>query len=288
MVHFLVNTKNARINNIRVVRLLHRKANEIKVNQRYSPQTQPLPILNTSLSPISNAVRLLAEDVEGVSYRNIVEHWIKGVTTEDVFLRFESLWRSFERMIFYGNRNNPVLGDRKKEFSALRTMRGNLINHSAMLTNSWNLANSYSFDDISILRWREFMNNEYTTTAGSRKDCENYRDFFVVPNDDMRLVELIKHTYINIKKKAVACGLDGNIQSIIAAKPIDIKNNHQLVAVLLCKYAYYHRNKIFHGEMLSKSQFLPPSHNADEHRVKFLNTLIENTVRDCIENFNLF
>lgn len=288
MVHFLINTKDARINCIKVIRVLQRKASEIKVDHHYKPNEQPLPIITTALTPISNAITLLGEDETSVWYRNVVEHWIKGVTTDDVFLRFESMWRSFERMIFYGNRNNPVVGDRKKEFAALRTMRTNLITHSALLTNSLNLANSYTIDDITIFRWREFMNNDFTTTSGYQKDCENYRDFFVNPNNDPRVVELIRRTYVNIQKKAIACGMDAELQAIIAGKTNVNKINHELVAVLLCKYAYFHRNKVFHGETISKSLFLPPSNDSDEPRVTFLNTLLENTVRDCLENFSLF
>lgn len=288
MVHFLTNTKDARINTIKVVRVLQRKANEIKENRQYKPKEQPLPIINSILPPISNAITLLGEDDSAVWYRIAAEHWIKGVTTADTFLRFESMWRSFERIIFYGNRNNPVVGDRKKEFPALCKMRENLINHSTSLTNSFNLADSYTIDDISIFRWREFMNNEYTTSKGYQKDCENYRDFFVRPNEDKRFVELIKRTYVNIQKKAVACGMDVDLRALIAAKPMAATKNHELVAVLLCKYAYFHRNKVFHGETMSNCIFLPPSQDADEARVRFLNTLLENTVRDCLENFGLF
>lgn len=288
MVHFLSNTTDARINGIKVVRVLQRKANEIKVDQHYKPNEQPLPIINSALPPISSAIRLLGEDENATWYRNVVEHWIKGVTTDDIFLRFESMWRSFERMTFYGNRNHPVLADRKKEMIALRKMRENLINHSARLTNSFNLADSYTVDDITIFRWREYMNNDFTTTSGYQKDCENYRDFFVNPNNDPRVVELIRRTYVNIQKKAVACGMDADLQAIIAGKTNVNKINHELVAVLLCRYAYFHRNKVFHGETISKSLFLPQSFNADEPRVLFLNTLLENTVRDCLENFSLF
>ena len=287
LVLFLSNMENARINNITIVRKYLRKPSQIVASRHYTKTKQPFPIFSFHQDPITSADKVLDETVESISYRNIVSHWIRGFTSEVCFQQFDSLWRAFERTAVYGNRNNPVVAERSQEKSSLRKMRTNLITHSHSLVNSSNLAGSYTYNDIKIFRWREFLHHEYSTSKGAQRDCENFRDQFVIPNNDGRLAELMQHIFPNIKKRAQIVGMDVALWNLINGKNLGDRSNHELVAVLLCKYAYYYRCTIFHGESLAQPVILPPPLNIDEDRVIFLNRLLEATVRDWLENFHL-
>ena len=287
LVLFLSNMENARINNISIVRKYARKPSQVVAARHYTKTKQPFPIFTFHQDSITSADKVLDETDESLSYRNIVSHWIRGITSEGCFQRFDSLWRAFERTAVYGNRNNPVVAERTQEKSSLRAMRSNLIANSLSLVNSRNLAGSYTYDDIKIFRWREFLHHEYSTSKGAQRDCENFRDQFVNPNDDGRLAELMQHIFPNIQKRAQSAGMDAALLALINGKNLGERRNHELVAVLLCKYAYYYRCKIFHGESLAQPVILPPPVNIDEDRVIFLNRLLEATVRDWLENFNL-
>lgn len=287
LVLFLSNMENARVNNITIVRKYLRKPSQIVASRHYTKSKQPFPIFTFHHDSTTSAEKALYETAESISYRNIVSHWIRGFTSEGCFQQFDSLWRAFERTAVYGNRNNLVVAERTQEKSSLRKMRTNLITHSHSLVKSSNLAGSYTYDDIKIFRWREFLHHEYSTSKGAQRDCENFRDQFVIPNDDGRLAELMQHIFPNIQKRAQSVGMDEDLLALINGKNLGMRRNQELVAVLLCKYAYYYRCKIFHGESLAQPVILPPPMNIDEDRVIFLNRLLEVTVSDWLENFHL-
>lgn len=62
-------------------------------------------------------------------------------------------------------------------------------------------------------------------------------------------------------------------------------NNMEVLAVLCCKYAYFLRNKTFHGEMLDNTfAFVPNS--LDDDQIDFLTTLLKTITTELINVYD--
>lgn len=64
-----------------------------------------------------------------------------------------------------------------------------------------------------------------------------------------------------------------------------IRNNSHVLSLLVCKYCYFMRNKMFHGEVADFS-FCFTNHTEDDDITDFLNELLERLVNELICEYN--
>ncbi len=64
------------------------------------------------------------------------------------------------------------------------------------------------------------------------------------------------------------------------------KNNANVLALIVCKYCYFYRNKMFHGQEVDYT-FSFSDHTEDDDITDFLNSVLELLVFDLICGFNI-
>lgn len=64
-----------------------------------------------------------------------------------------------------------------------------------------------------------------------------------------------------------------------------VRNNSHVLGLILCKYCYFMRNKMFHGEEADFT-FCFTNHTEDDDITDFVNRILESMVLDLICGFN--
>ena len=281
---YAINLSNLQLRSINIVRKTARKEEQV-VTLLYDKKTQP--ICGTITSPISfndgDLSILLQEDDKAEKLRNILSHWLKGMSSTERYYKFERLWRTFEQLSFYSNRTDAD----NKEFNALRKMRSFLIANPQYFTNTEHLLSAMTYDDLRKFHWRELILNNYPR-GGKRGVYEGYKDYFILANTDNRIIKLLDETLVFRQNELNSYGFIGDIQNHITYYMQDQyleTNNTQLAALLCCKYAYFLRNKIFHGEVVDKTFSFIPNNN-DDVLIDKLNTILGIITTELISSYN--
>lgn len=285
LLHILINAKDARISRITVSRV-KKQGESVIVSKRYMPSNQPFPTYNSTFSfDPASVVYILKEDDAARKLRVIVSHWLNGIKHNDAFFRFEGLWRAFERLSLYHNRNNPNQRDRTLVGPSMSGMKSFMLANQALFTNAAMKCNSLTYDDIRILKWREFFKSEYS--KNTNHTCSKYKENFLDPFNDQRLVSLMTYTRPYIENILVNQGRKNEMDNIIMNKPARQKTNHEIAAMILPLYGYYYRCKAFHGEIVARQFILPAANNKDSERLTILSELLSCTCTDLINSYSI-
>ena len=112
-----------------------------------------------------------------------------------------------------------------------------------------------------------------------------YNDFFQ-KNKDERLEGIFRKA-LNIYRKDIEN--QGKIQDfetlINSCKNKHERNSAHVLSLIVCKYCYFMRNKMFHGELADFS-FCFTNHTEDDDITDFLNGLLEMLVNELICNYD--
>lgn len=279
------NVSNARISKILISRKLPVKGMKNDFYQKYSYSSQPIPMIKSSQIRFNpNITQLILEENEkSHELRTTLLHWFLGnINSTDCYSCFEHFWRSFERAAMYHNNNLPQAD--KKEFVAMRNMRTFILNHTILFTYANSIAQDVKYDQVRLFKWREFLLSEYNQPT--QNCCQNYIDHFITPNNDERILQLERDTMVYLKKKLDTFNLYTTAINIINSKNQNYRSNFELLSVLICKYAYYYRCKLFHGETIDRQLFIPIETSKAEQSVSLLNTILKNLCADLINSFD--
>lgn len=280
---YAINLSNLQLLSIDIVRKTERKEESV-IFLPYDKNTQP--ISNDIITPASfkeeDLSPLLQEDDKAEHLRNILSHWLKGMSSTERYYKFERLWRSFEQLSFYCNRVDA----NNKEFNALRKIRSFLITNPKYFTNTERLLSTMTYDDLRKFYWRKLILNNYPK-AGKRGVYEGYKDYFVLANTDYRIINLLDEFLTIRQNELTNYGFIRDIKNHITYYKQEQHlqtNNMQLAALLCCKYAYFLRNKIFHGELIDKTFSFIPNNN-DDVLIDKLNTLLGIITLELIKSY---
>ena len=202
---------------------------------------QPL-LLN---QPIANKLHysqgilqeVVREDERGAALRIALSYWLKAVVVDNVYLKFENLWRAFNRLYVYQ-------GNDRSELENMKAMRQLMLLNRTKFPRSTEITNGYTKDAFHAFRWQKMILNDYDNLekTGALVD-------FIYRYSDRRIMELFKEKLVCRESYLTAKGEWTNVQNYVArnaSTTIDI----ELVTILCIKYAYFIRNKYFHGETL--------------------------------------
>lgn len=250
----------------------------------YKPSDQPTSWNHVSFPHSFNKEQLahqLFESESGDHLSNILSHWVVGICANNRHQKFESLWRAFEQLCDYHNRAKT----NRKEFDNLREMRIFMDNNSRLFPCTSEFIELKDYTWLRRFQWRQFIYNNYPLTSTKRGIWENYRDNFVLNNNDSRIIRLLHETLVYREQKLSSLGYKAVIDAHIAqytASPID--NHVQLAAFMCCKYAYFVRNRMFHGEIYEKN-FRFYSTVMDDAQLDELNEILQVVTFEMIDNF---
>lgn len=225
------------------------------------------------------------ENVEGESLRTILSHWLSALASEDRLFIFEQLWRTFERFAFYANRGSHS----NSEFEAIKNLKTYIWNNIPSFPDAINDAHRISGKKFRDFDWSGYIQNEFPTLSVSNKPkpyTEKFQNHLVLCNRDLRVVGMFKKVLPLRSVELMHFGVYTNVENHINTQlSLRETKDEQLLTMLCCKYAYYFRNKMFHGEVLSHT-FTFTDKTIENRRIDILNKLLQSLTTDLILIFD--
>lgn len=180
----------------------------------------------------------IVEDTSrGAALRIALSYWLKAKVVDNVYLIFENLWRAFNRLYVYQ-------GNVQNEIDNMAAMRQLLITNCDKFPKSIAITNGYSKDELHAFRWQQMILNDYPTQRRTNNLVK-----FVERYSDKRIMALLKEKLVCREVYITGQGKWNEVQSHIASNA-NTTSDIELVTILCIKYAYFIRNKYFHGETL--------------------------------------
>lgn len=216
---------------------------------------------------------LLEESQKGQSFRIAMSYWLKGYASTDEYFKFDHYWRAFNRLYMYQ-------GESIKEFDCLINMRNFIIQNESIFCKSISITNMYSQAELHNFRWNKMILNDYDT----RTKTQALKDFILRYNDH-RIMNLLNEKIVCRKQYLSEMGLDTIVNNHIHNHSSTVQDG-ELVTLIAIKYAYFIRNRLFHGEV-PDGTFKIKKDNIDKEICR-INKLLEVLIWELIENHNLF
>ena len=191
-------------------------------------------LLHYSQDILSEVVQ---ENERGVALRIAMSYWLKAVVVDNVYLRFENLWRAFNRLYVYQ-------GNDRSELENMKAIRQLMFLSSDKFPLSTMIVNGYTKEEFHAFRWQKMILNDYDNLEKTEALVD-----FIHRYSDKRIMELFKEKLACRESYLVEKGEWANVQNYIA-RNVNTTADLELVAILCIKYAYFIRNKYFHGETL--------------------------------------
>lgn len=199
--------------------------------------------------PASVLNRIWEENKDGGNLRIVLTHYLRALSSDDRSYAFECHWRAFEQLSLYHNR----AASENNDFTALGEMRRFICYNRLHFPDAIAYAEHVSSRRFMSFDWDGYVRNEYPTLADSMKPKKYtlvYRNHFVLCNRDLRVIEMLNSVLHIRSAELIYHGVFADISNHIAALTTTPENHPEhVLCMLCCKYAYYLRNKMFHGEV---------------------------------------
>ena len=245
---------------------------EHDVDKYMQPLSDDFTLRFTIPDPIMNLVWREGRDYANL--RSILTHFLCGLSSPDRYYIFERLWRAFEQLCLFHNR-----ADRGNcDFKALAAMRTYIAGHLGDFPEALNEANKFSTLVFKKFDWEGYVKNEFPVMAdgATRKMYENkFKVYFVTNNRDLRVVKMLEDIVSLRTAEMTHFGIDADVNSHITSYlALRERHDENVLTMICCKYAYYLRNKMFHGE-IPDFTFTFAQGTDDDQRLDKINSLLE-------------
>lgn len=246
-------------------------------------KTQPIHGDFTIASVFPEGLKTLIwdENPSAKQLRVILTHYLSGLGSRDRYFRFERMWRCFEQLMIWHKLHGV---GKPNDFEALLEIRSFISTNPGVFVQSSQIVDSITFEQLrDNFSWNNYLDNEFPL-SGTSNSFKRYNDYFVGNYTDYRIMSLHKVLLPFRAVKLKAFGYFASINAHVTAftsSTGSIKKNQDLVAFLCCRYCYFMRNKIFHGEMADYT-FRFYSKVKEDKTIDFLNELLQNTVEDLL------
>lgn len=202
---------------------------------------QPLRIERSVANRIHFPISILSSIVEntprGAALRIALSYWLNAMVVDNVYLIFENLWRAFNRLYVYQ-------GNVQNETDNMAAMRRLMIANQDKFPKSIVITNGYSKEELHAFRWQQMILNDYATSGRTSALVE-----FVERYSDSRIMALLKEKLVCREMYISGLGKWAEVQTHLS-RHAHTTSDIELVTILCIKYAYFIRNKYFHGETL--------------------------------------
>lgn len=225
--------------NIKQVSIIRKRAKSIDFNYEECKTDIIQPIIgsgNKKFSLQKDKLKVIFEETEkGNAMRIALSYWLKGIASKEKYYKFDHLWRAYNRLFMYQ-------GNTSKEVDCMSKMRIFIINNKNLFTNTLKITNAYTNNELRDFRWRSLILNDYATS----KKTKAFHDF-ILRYHDIRIMKLFNEIlpyridFLNQEN------LFRNVQTHISSNTT--LHDVELIPLLSIKYAYFVRNKMFHGEI---------------------------------------
>ncbi|EMY77059.1 hypothetical protein LEP1GSC060_0075 [Leptospira weilii serovar Ranarum str. ICFT] len=219
------------------------KKKNIKINCDHIIQPRVGPELFPSKVNKQNIQIIFLENEKAACTLISLSYLLAAVNQTDPFLKFEKLWRSFNKLFMY-------IGKGKTEFDSMIKFKQHILTHNGLYSKTIDLVKNLSASEIrKKLRLQEMIRNNYP--KGS--NLKAYKEM-ISRYSDKRIMEIFEETLPYKEKELKSQGYYVEINTHIQAningnidKPIE------RISFLTLIYMYFVRNKLFHGEKIDST-----------------------------------
>lgn len=224
------------------------------------------------------------ESTRGHHLRVLLTHFLSGSGARERHYKYESLWRCFEQLSMWHYLHGV---GKPNDFEAMKLIRAFIVSNPSSMAESMALAGGMTTDRLhDEMDWYQYVANSFPN-PGSAKDYANYGDYFVGHYSDERIMELHKRLLWYREECLRNTGVLSQVQSHLTRYTTP-PHNHQLdeevVAFICCKYCYFLRNKLFHGE-IPEFTFRIYHSITEDKTVDILNEYLSAVVKDLLNSF---
>lgn len=286
--HYAVNGAKAAVTRIEVT-VVTAGRQSLLAARDFAADDQPLPVAAPLMALDSASLELLMDET-GAAYdlRLTMVHWLSAMGESNKMTRLECLWRAYERICIYRrhrNRNElPYVSKALHEMEA-EIKGGNLTCPQAIA-----MASRMTYDELRKLMWHDLImgtyKNQYDLTIPRQRSIfkEKYVDYFLKYYDDARVVKLLLDTIVYMQAELTAIGEYNNIMTCLQGKlAANVRCDSDVLSLMTCRYAYFLRNRLFHGHSLLKCPIF--NRQADMMGVGVTVSTVETLVAEMINNF---
>lgn len=227
-----------------------------------------IPIQNNLYFKKEIIQEITTESEKGECIRIALSYRLKAQITDDLYVGFENLWRAFNRLYVY-------CGKQSSENTNLCEIRKLIIVHANHFSQTIEITNSYTTQELfHSFRWQKLILNDYPTHKHTHVD-------FIYRYSDKRIIELFQEKLVCREDNIKSLGKWSDIQNHLNSNK-NTSSDIELVTLLCIKYAYFLRNKFFHGEILNRT-FKLTKDNIDLEFEK-LNKLLSMLIFELVNN----
>lgn len=282
LLHYAINGANAKIQKISIN--VKRMSNCIENFVRnFDTDNQPFALYNSSIPFNPNVLNLLLEETDDAfQFRMIMAHWMSAIQEQSVLRKLECIWRTFERLCAY-HRHRPI-HERPIIADGLKKMIEELTDNPQYYRESASYVHCFNDEYLRGFLWHDMIANNYPKGADNNK-YDDYVRYLVTSFKDSRVIKLMfemRHYRENdLKRFNLYSSMKHDCQTKLTSstqKDIDV------VAILCCHYAYFLRNRLFHGQSLVRYSIFDPY--MDMMRLEVVSHLLELLSVELINNID--
>ena len=221
--------------------------------------------------PTSFADDILQETDKAKALRIALTYWLKAMNSNDLYFRFDRLWKTFDRLLLYeGNTNKESVGipAMKLKISA-NAVRFPL---SVSITNMYTMHELRSFQWITLLASKTFS---YTNIDELVRRLTEYTD--------SRAVSLFQGISNSRKIQQVLTN-HGRLHAVNTHFTTNATTNNDIDIVLLLSlsYTYFIRCRLFHGEVIDSTFKLKSTR--EDYEIGKMTELLETVIYELLSN----
>lgn len=286
--HYSVNGANAAITRIMVTITAQGKQSTLATRE-FTAAEQPLPVAAPQILLDPTSLELLMDETDDAyNLRLTMVHWLSAMAESDKKNRLECLWRAFERICIY--RRHRSRNELPYVSKALHEMEAEIKGGNMVCPQAMALASRMTYDDLRKLMWHDLImgtyKNQYDLTIQRERRIfkEKYVDYFLKYYDDARVVKLLLDTIVYMNAELTAIGEYNNVKTHLQCKlATNVRCDSDVLALMTCRYAYFLRNRLFHGHSLVKCSIFDKQ--SDKMGVGVTAQILETLVAELINNF---
>lgn len=271
--YYAVSSKIPQIDKIQIACFPNKEDEQNTIYTSPEEVLQPLMCVASTTKMSVRPIRqiLFNEDERGKSLRIVMSYWLKAQSCEDVGIRFDYLWRAFNRIYQYHHNGGT-------EFDCLCDIRQFLLNNYQLFPKT--IYNAVNISALSTtFRWNKMITNNYPTISNTDAFADMIKRY-----TDSRIMNLFQER-LSIREEYLRTM--NRYQDVLnhISSNLHTKNDIELVVLLCVKYGYYVRNKSFHGETLATTFRIGKDSVYKEFDA--LNNVFTSLICEFIEHYDL-
>jgi len=214
---------------------------------------------------------IFEENKKGASILKTITYVLRSKTKEDVFDRFETLWKGYNGLY------KEITQETNDHNCHVKLRAFILANPNATLNTQKILSKLDSADLRSKIRWRDLILNDFDTS----KKAVAFKEFVCRYSDSrlLSVLNLVLNYRIEMLKNAVPPLDLVTQQHITDCINANQQCDSEIVAFLCIKYMYFVRNKSVHGERIDRIVGIT---NKETDEVTWLSNILESLVVDLV------